>query len=124
MTKAGNARRLDEPLRLRNGMVLKNRIAKAALSETLATYDNRPTLRHVEFYRRWAASGIGLLITGNVMVDRRALGEPGDVAIEDQRDLPHLRQWARAAHREWRQSATGRERPLGVRESGGNKEMQ
>jgi len=97
MAKAENPKRLEEPLRLRNGSVLKNRIAKAALSETLATYDNRPTLKHVELYRRWAASGIGLLITGNVMVDRRALGEPGNVAIEDERDLPILRQWARAA---------------------------
>src|SRR6266513_1728217 len=97
MAKAENPKRLEEQLRLRNGSVLKNRIAKAALSETLATHDNRPTLKHVELYRRWAASGIGLLITGNVMVDRRALGEPGNVAIEDERDLPLLRQWARAA---------------------------
>jgi len=67
------------------------------MSETLATYANQPTPKLAELYRRWAASGIGLLITGNVMIDRRALGEPGNVVIEDEADLPALRQWASAA---------------------------
>lgn len=31
------------------------------------------------------------------MIDRRALGEPGNVVIEDETDLPVLQQWARAA---------------------------
>lgn len=88
---------LTRPLSLPNGSVLRNRLAKAAMSETLGTYDNHPTLKLVELYRRWAASGLGLIITGNVMIDRRALGEPGNVVIEDEADLPVLRQWARAA---------------------------
>lgn len=88
---------LTKPLRLPNGSVLLNRLAKAAMSETLGSYDNRPTPKLVKLYRRWAASGIGLLITGNVMIDRRALGEPGNVVIEDEADLPMLRQWARGA---------------------------
>jgi 2,4-dienoyl-CoA reductase-like NADH-dependent reductase (Old Yellow Enzyme family) len=88
---------LSQPLQLPNGSVLRNRLAKAAMSETLGTYDNRPTPMLVPLYRRWAANGIGLLITGNIMIDRRALGEPGNVAIEDERDLPLLQQWARAA---------------------------
>lgn len=88
---------LGEPLHLSNGSVLRNRLAKSAMSETLGTYDNRPTRQLAELYRRWAASGIGLLITGNVMIDRRALGEPGNVVIEDETDLPLLQQWARVA---------------------------
>jgi 2,4-dienoyl-CoA reductase-like NADH-dependent reductase (Old Yellow Enzyme family) len=88
---------LTQPLRLPNGRIIRNRLAKAATSETLATYANNPTLRLVRLYQRWAASGVGLIITGNVMIDRRALGEPGNVAIEDERDLPVLQQWARAA---------------------------
>lgn len=88
---------LTQPLRLPNGSALRNRLAKASMSETLGTYANRPTPQLTELYRRWAASGIGLLITGNVMVDRRALGEPGNVVIEDETDLPVLRQWASAA---------------------------
>ncbi|MBK7613714.1 MAG: NADH:flavin oxidoreductase/NADH oxidase family protein [Burkholderiales bacterium] len=88
---------LNQTLTLPNGTVLRNRLAKAAMSETLATYDNRPTPELVQLYRRWASSGLGLILTGNVMIDRRALGEPGNVAIEDERDLPVLRQWAQAA---------------------------
>jgi 2,4-dienoyl-CoA reductase-like NADH-dependent reductase (Old Yellow Enzyme family) len=88
---------LAQPLQLSNGGVIRNRLAKAATSETLATYDNRPTPKLVELYRRWGASGVGLIITGNVMIDRRALGEPGNVVIEDEADLLVLQQWARAA---------------------------
>ncbi len=88
---------LAQPLRLPNGSVLRNRLAKSSMSETLGTYDNHATPKLVELYRRWAASGVGLLLTGNVMIDRRALGEPGNVAIEDDSDLPILRQWAGAA---------------------------
>ena len=40
--------------------------------------------------------GLGRVITGNVMIDRRALGEPGNVVIEDDRHLDALRRWAQA----------------------------
>lgn len=92
-----DSRLLNRPLTLPNGAVLRNRLAKAAMSETLGTYDNRPTMDLVRLYQRWAASGLGLIITGNVMIDRRALGEPGNVVVEDESDLPILRQWAQAA---------------------------
>jgi len=88
---------LNQALRLPNGQTIRNRLAKAATSETLATYDNHPKPALVQLYRRWASSGIGLIITGNVMIDRRALGEPGNVVIEDEADLPMLQQWASAA---------------------------
>lgn len=88
---------LNQPLNLPNGSVLRNRLAKASMSETLGTYDNRPTPALIELYKRWAASGLGLIITGNVMIDRRALGEPGNVVIEDERDLPTLQKWAKSA---------------------------
>lgn len=91
-----NANLLNQPLQLPNGSVLRNRLAKAAMSETLATYGNRPTQDLVRLYRRWAASGLGLLITGNVMIDRRALGEPGNLVIEDASDLAVLQQWTQA----------------------------
>lgn len=85
---------LNQTLRLPSGMVLPNRLAKSAMSEALASYDNHPTPELVELYRRWAQSGIGMLITGNVMIDRRALGEPGNVVIEDEDDMAVLKQWA------------------------------
>ena len=85
---------LTQELHLPNGSKLPNRLAKASMSEALATYDNRPTDLLVDLYERWAKSGIGMLLTGNVMIDRRALGEPGNVVIEDESDLTVLKQWA------------------------------
>jgi 2,4-dienoyl-CoA reductase-like NADH-dependent reductase (Old Yellow Enzyme family) len=91
------AQLLGRPLTLPNGALLPNRLAKSAMSEALATRDQGVSPELVQLYARWAAGGIGLNITGNVMIDRRALGEPGNVVIEDDRDLPMLRQWAAAA---------------------------
>ncbi|WP_345789445.1 hypothetical protein [Marinobacter panjinensis] len=34
-------------------------------------------------YRTWAEGGVGLSITGNVMIDRRHIGEPGNVVLGD-----------------------------------------
>ncbi|WP_406028128.1 NADH:flavin oxidoreductase/NADH oxidase family protein [Nocardioides sp. NBC_00850] len=89
---------LADPLDLPSGVRLPNRIAKAALSEALGDADNSPDERIVTLYRRWAQGGYGLLITGNVMVDRRHLGEPGNIVIEDDRALPQLTAWTKAAH--------------------------
>lgn len=87
---------LADPLRLPCGVVLPNRIAKAAMTEGLAGADDRPNARHARLYRRWAAGGAGLLLTGNVMVDRRWLERPGNVVIEDRRGQAALAEWAKA----------------------------
>jgi len=89
---------LHEPLTLPNGQVLPNRIMKSALSEVLATKQNAPDERLERLYSTWSHGGYGLLVTGNVMVDRRQLGEPGNVVIEDERDLDALTRWTKATH--------------------------
>jgi 2,4-dienoyl-CoA reductase-like NADH-dependent reductase (Old Yellow Enzyme family) len=81
-------------LTLPNGQVLPNRIMKSALSEGLADKRNAPDHRLEQLYRTWSRGGYGLIITGNVMVDRTQLGEPGNVVIEDDRDLDALTRWA------------------------------
>ncbi len=88
---------LAESFRLPCGAVLPNRIAKASLSEQLADRRNGPTEELVRLYERWAEGGAGLLITGNVMIDRAALEEPRNVVVEDDRDGLMLTRWARAA---------------------------
>ena len=89
-------RALTQPLQLPCGATIKNRLAKSAMSEALGTIDNRPTQALPTLYRRWAEGGVGLSITGNVMIDRRALGEPNNVVVEDESDLPLLERWAAA----------------------------
>lgn len=86
--------RLDNALTLRSGGTLPNRLMKSALSESLGTAAGAPTLRLDRLYARWAHGGYGLVVTGNVMVDHRQLGEPGNVIVEDERHLPALRRWA------------------------------
>ena len=86
---------LHDPLTLPNGQVLPNRIMKSALSEALADRNNSPDHRLSKLYERWSTGGYGLIITGNVMVDRRQLGEPDNVVIEDERDLDALSRWAK-----------------------------
>ncbi len=74
--------RLAEQLVLPCGAVLKNRIAKAAMTEGLSAGDNQANTRFVELYRRWGEGGAALLITGNVIVDRWHLERGGNLAIE------------------------------------------
>ena len=110
---------LNQPLTLPNGVVIPNRLAKAATSETLATYSNNPTEKHIRLYQRWASSGIGMIITGNIMIDRRALGEPGIVVIEDERDFAILQKWAKTVTQQgsqlWAQlNHPGKQSPKGL----------
>ncbi|MFD6223554.1 nitroreductase family deazaflavin-dependent oxidoreductase [Nocardia asteroides] len=88
---------LSEPLALPCGQVLPNRLMKAALSEGLGTSEGAPDERLDRLYRRWSAGGFGLVVTGNVMVHRDHLGEPGNVVIDDERHLDDLTRWARTA---------------------------
>lgn len=88
---------LGDPLTLACGVTLKNRITKSALSEQLGSREHNTTPELINLYRRWAAGGLGLIVTGNVMVDRRSIGEPLNVVIEDDRDLDGLKRWAEAA---------------------------
>jgi 2,4-dienoyl-CoA reductase-like NADH-dependent reductase (Old Yellow Enzyme family) len=88
---------LFTPLTLPNGAIVPNRLAKAAMEETLADAGQLPGPRIVRLYRRWAEGGAGLLITGNVMIDRRALTGPGTIALEADTPLDAFKAWARAA---------------------------
>lgn len=87
---------LAQPFTLPCGAVLPNRVCKAAMTEGLADENLNATERHVTLYRRWAEGGAGLLITGNVMIDRRVLERPGNVAIDGNGGLSQLKAWARA----------------------------
>ena len=88
----------NDPLELPCGLTLPNRLMKAAMSEALADKRHAPDGRLKQLYRTWGEGGYGLLVTGNVMVDRTQLGEPGNVVIEDDRDRDALTGWAKAAH--------------------------
>lgn len=87
---------ITSPLLLPRGVTLGNRLCKAALTEGLADEMNRATVRHERLYRAWSEGGAGLVITGNVQVDRRYLERPGNVVIDGNGGLDALRRYAAA----------------------------
>lgn len=105
---------LSDPITLPSGAVLTNRLVKAAMSEGFADTDNNPTERFATLYRRWSASGAGLLLTGNVQVDRWHLERPGNVVADAASDRTDLAAFAKAgtedgAHLWMQLSHTGRQ---------------
>lgn len=90
---------IKTPLTLSSGVVLPNRLVKAAMTERLANPRNEVTDRHIRLYKAWGDGGIGLQITGNVLVDRRNLEAPGNVVIDGAPSNEHavmLGKWAEA----------------------------
>jgi 2,4-dienoyl-CoA reductase-like NADH-dependent reductase (Old Yellow Enzyme family) len=63
------------------GITLKNRLAKAAMTEGLADSDGVPTDGLARLYQGWADGGCGLLITGNVIIEPNHLERPGNVIL-------------------------------------------
>jgi 2,4-dienoyl-CoA reductase-like NADH-dependent reductase (Old Yellow Enzyme family) len=91
---------LNTPLTLPCGATLPNRLAKAAMTERQADPRNRATPKLERLYRLWSEGGAGLLLTGNVQVDRKHLEAAGNVAIDGSEDaaaLTALRGFAAAA---------------------------
>ena len=86
-----------ESLQLPNGQVIANRIGKAAMEENMADLHQAPSQALKQLYKTWADGEPGLLLTGNVMVDRRAMTGPGGVALENEQHLASFREWADVA---------------------------
>jgi 2,4-dienoyl-CoA reductase-like NADH-dependent reductase (Old Yellow Enzyme family) len=83
-----------DELKLPNGSTIPNRIAKAAMEENMADAQQAPSEELMRLYEAWAEGGAGLLITGNVMVDGRAMTGPGGVVLENQDELAKFKRWA------------------------------
>lgn len=86
-----------ESLQLPNGQVIANRIGKAAMEENMADLHQAPSKALKQLYKIWADGEPGLLLTGNVMIDRRAMTGPGGVALENEQHLASFREWADVA---------------------------
>lgn len=113
---------LSRPVLLPCGVTIANRLVKAAMSEGLADANNHSTSRLETLYRRWADSGAGLLLSGNVQVDRWHLERPGNVVIDDESGIAALRSLAKAgtaggAHFWLQLSHTGRQVSSSINQS-------
>ena len=98
--QAGRTAILNSPLTLPCGVTLSNRLVKGAMSELVADAQNRATVAHQTLYRSFARGGLGMLLTGNVQIDRLHLEHGGNVVIQGVQDadrLGRLRAWSAAA---------------------------
>lgn len=85
------------PLTLPNGVIIPNRFAKAAMEENMGDQDHAPSEALIRLYRTWAEGEVGLMLTGNVMVDRHAMTGPGGVVLESGEFADHFKAWSAAA---------------------------
>lgn len=88
-------RKLVTKLVLPNGVTINNRFFKSAMSETMGDRQHDPSQDLMGLYRQWAQQSIGVIVTGNVMVDRRYLGEPDNVVLDVESNLERFKEWAR-----------------------------
>lgn len=86
---------LSQSYTLPCGVTIPNRLVKSAMSENDADIGGRPSPRIIQLYETWGKGGAGILISGNVMMDSKALGEPFNVIVEDEAYLPELTEWAK-----------------------------
>jgi len=92
----------SQSLELPCGAVLPNRLSKAAMTEGLATADGLPTAELARLYGLWSDGGAGMLLSGNIIVDKDHLERPGNVVIDrppSEEMQGALKRWADAATR-------------------------
>jgi len=73
-------------LELPCGVVLGNRLVKAAMSDSLGDGAGGPTEEQIALYRRWSAGGAALSLIGEVQVDHRFPEKPGNLVLSTGRD--------------------------------------
>jgi 2,4-dienoyl-CoA reductase-like NADH-dependent reductase (Old Yellow Enzyme family) len=81
--------------------MLPNRLAKAAMTEGLADRCGVPTPELERLYGIWSDGGCGMLLSGNLQIDRDHLERPGNVILDRELDEEE-----RAAYRRWTAAAT------------------
>ncbi|MEM1362962.1 MAG: NADH:flavin oxidoreductase/NADH oxidase family protein [Pseudomonadota bacterium] len=87
---------LSSDLKLPCGVVLKNRIAKSAMSDSLGDGRGNPTDLQINLYRRWAEGGLALAIIGEVQGNPRVAEKPGNLVLRNDADLEQFKRLSEA----------------------------
>ena len=95
ITPAILADTLAKPLVLPCGAVLKNRIVKAAMSDTLGDGQGNATPQQARLYERWAQGGVALSLIGEVQSTPKYPERPSNLVLHPEADLPALQALAR-----------------------------
>jgi len=80
-------------------LVLKNRLVRAATSETMATDDGAATDELINLYSDLARGGAGLIITGHIYVEPRGQYEPRQLGLDHDSRIAPLARVTDAVHR-------------------------
>ena len=91
MIKNGN---LFAPLKLPCGVILKNRLVKSAMSDSLGDGTGHPTAEQNRLYQRWAQGGIAASIIGEVQGTPHYAEKPGNLVLNEKSDLERFRKLA------------------------------
>lgn len=84
------------------GASINNRLAKAAMTEGLATPRGEANADLERLYGLWSDGGAGVLISGNIALDADHLERPGNVVIDSEPSeaaMAALKRWTAAATR-------------------------
>ena len=94
---------IASPLTLPCGLVIPNRLAKAAMTEQWTDKNKLPHAKLIEAYGAWADGDWGMVLTGNVQVDFAYLGSRDDIAVNDcispEMQLETWKTWAATTNR-------------------------
>lgn len=78
---------LFDPLELPCGVILKNRIAKSAMSDSLGDGTGHPTDEQNRLYQRWADGGLAVSIIGEVQPSSGYAEKPGNLVLDCNSDI-------------------------------------
>ena len=82
---------LGTSLKLPCGVILKNRLAKSAMSDSLGDGEGNPTEAQIRVYERWAQGGAAASIIGEVQGDPRYPEKPGNLVFGPHTDQRAIR---------------------------------
>lgn len=85
---------LGEQLDLPCGVTLKNRMVKAAMSDSLGDGQGNPTPEQMRLYERWAEGGAALTIIGEAQVTPHFPEKPGNLVLMAESNIADLKKLA------------------------------
>jgi 2,4-dienoyl-CoA reductase-like NADH-dependent reductase (Old Yellow Enzyme family) len=72
---------LQNQLELPCGAILRNRLAKSPMSDSLGDGEGNPTEAQIRLYEKWAEGGVALSFVGEVQGDSRFPEKPGNLVL-------------------------------------------
>ena len=87
---------LFTPLTLPCGTILKHRIAKSAMSDSLGDGTGHPSEAQTALYQGWDAGGLAVSIIGEVQLTAGFAEKPGNLVLNAASDLSRFRALAKA----------------------------